>query len=95
MKRIEIITNHAISADMLEELERLELAGSYTYIPKVHGRGSKGTRLGSALWPEENCIYLLFVEDGEVPAVKKAVKNIKARFPNEGTKCYITPVEED
>ena len=93
MKRVEIITNLAISEDILEELEIRGLADSYTFLPCVHGRGNKGTRLGSPLWPEENCIYLLYLEDHAAEAVKEAVRTIKKRFPNEGTKCYISPAE--
>ncbi len=93
MKRVEIITNLSISVDLLEELELRGLANGYTLIPKVHGRGNKGTRLGSPLWPEENCMYLLYLEDDAVTGVKEAIKKIKKKFPNEGTKCFISPVE--
>lgn len=94
MKRIEIITNQSIAEDILDSLEAHGLADCYTLIPHIHGRGSKGTRLGSALWPEENCIYLLFIEDEKALKVKDVIANIKNRFPNEGTKYFITSVDD-
>ena len=90
MKRVEIITNQAIAEDLLESLEAHGVAEHYTIIPHVHGRGKQGTRAATALWPEENCIYLLFIEDQQVQKVRDSVKGIKAKFPNEGTKCFIS-----
>ncbi|MDC7225666.1 MAG: hypothetical protein PQJ61_02750 [Spirochaetales bacterium] len=94
MKRVEIITNQAIAEDILDSLEAHNIAENYTIIPHIHGRGKKGTRLGSPLWPEENCIYILYIDDDNVQIVKDVIKGIKDRFPNEGTKMFISPVEE-
>jgi nitrogen regulatory protein PII len=90
MKRIEIITNQSIEEDLLEMISTPDSSFNYTLIPNVRGRGRQGTREGSALWPERNCLLLLFIEDSQVDKIKEIVNKLKEKFPREGTKLYIS-----
>lgn len=93
MKRVEIISNQAIAEDILDALEAHGLGDHYTLVNHVYGRGKKGSRLGSSLWPEENCYYLLYLEDDQAVQVKSIIAVVKEKFPNEGTKCFLSSVE--
>jgi nitrogen regulatory protein PII len=91
MKRIEIITNRSIQEDILQGLETHIEDFSYTLIPVVHGKGKDNYRLGTSIWPEENCIIIVYLEDDTVPAAEQAVKEVKTKHPGEGIKLFIVP----
>jgi nitrogen regulatory protein PII len=92
MKRIEIITNKSIEEDILQGLETCIKDFSYTIIPVVHGKGKDNYRLGTSIWPEENCIIFTYLEDDTVPAVEQTVNEVKTKHPGEGIKLFIVPV---
>lgn len=94
MKRVEIITNHSIKEDLLELIDLIDPNLEYTLFPAIQGRGKQGTRQGSALWPEQNCLLLLFVDDEIEIKIRDVIMKLKKRFPHEGTKIYISQAEE-
>ena len=92
MKRIEIITNRSVQEDILQGLETHIEDFSYTLIPVVHGKGKDNYRLGTPIWPEENCIIITYLDDDMVPAAEQAVRAVKTKHPGEGIKLFIVPV---
>jgi hypothetical protein len=63
MKRIEIIANRSVQADILEGLGQNIDDFCYTLLPVVHGRGKREYHLGTATWPEENFMLISFLTD--------------------------------
>lgn len=90
MKRVEIVINQALEIDVIEILEELEYGKSFTYFHHVYGRGNEGQREGSAVWPEENNLFLIFMDDNSAESVISEMKKLKERHPTEGTHCYIS-----
>ncbi|GHU90401.1 hypothetical protein AGMMS49940_21240 [Spirochaetia bacterium] len=91
MKRIEIITNRSVQEDILQGLETNIEDFSYTIIPIVHGKGKDNYRLGTSIWPEENCIIITYLDDWTVPDAEQAVMAVKTKHPGEGIKLFIVP----
>jgi nitrogen regulatory protein PII len=91
MKRVEIITNRSVQEDILQGLETRIEDFSYTLIPVVHGKGKDNYRLGTSIWPEENCIIITYLEDDAAPAAEQAVRAVKTKHPGEGIKLFIVP----
>ncbi|GMO24056.1 MAG: hypothetical protein LBG79_04390 [Spirochaetaceae bacterium] len=88
MKRIEIIANCAVEENIMDALRAEDVAKFYTKCPIVYGEGSSGKRMGDAIWPEENFVLIVWCEEDEALKIEQAVKQVKARFPNEGIKIF-------
>jgi hypothetical protein len=88
MIRLEIIANHSIEENILEALHEKEAGTYYTRIPGAFGVGSSGSRMGDAIWPEENFILIIWCEKEEAEAIERAIAPVKERFPDEGIKIF-------
>jgi len=88
MIRLEIIANHSVEENILEALAKAGVGKYYTKYPVIYGVGSSGPRMGDPIWPEENFALVIWCEEDEARAIKRAVEGVKERFPNEGIKVY-------
>jgi len=88
MKRIEIIANRSIEADMFDLFKKKGIAKQYTRIPEVFGVGTSGPRMGDHIWPEENFILIVYCEEEEARAIREAVGELKSFFKDEGIKLF-------
>ncbi|WP_028974180.1 PG0541 family transporter-associated protein [Spirochaeta cellobiosiphila] len=89
MKRLEIIANQAVEEDIISLLEQAGYDESFTYIHPVYGRGKKGRREGSAVWPETNVMFFIYLDKGNEKMILEGIKQIKEKFPEEGIKCWM------
>jgi hypothetical protein len=88
MKRLEIIANKSVQENILQSLEAHIEEFAYTLIPAAHGKGKAGQRMGTAIWPEENCIIISYVSYEQAEAAKALVEELKAQFPREGIAMF-------
>ena len=94
MLRIEVIANHSVEENILEAMKDEGAGKYYTYYSNVHGVGSAGPRMGDAIWPEENFAIVVWCEDEEARAIRRAVSRVKEQFPGEGIKLFGLPETE-
>ena len=92
MKKIEIIANLSVEADVMEMLKKAGVKG-FTKIPVVHGAGNSNPKQGDSVWPEENFMLIIYIAENMVPVLKDKIKELKQNFPKEGIKYYATEVE--
>jgi len=90
MNKIEIVSNQAIEADIIEILERAGYGEAFTYQKSVYGRGGCGRREGSAVWPESNVFFTVFLDNGGSDIIMDDIKKLKMKFPREGIKGWLT-----
>jgi len=88
MIRIEIIANHSVEENILEALKKEDAGKFYTKFPGIFGVGSAGSRMGDAVWPEENFAMVIWCEEEEARAIQRAVASVKEKFPGEGIKLF-------
>ena len=88
MIRFEIIANHSVEENILEALAKEGAGKYYTKYPVIFGVGSAGPRMGDAIWPEENFVLVIWCEEEEADAVRRAVAKVKEKFPGEGIKIF-------
>ena len=88
MRRIEIIANRSVEADVMEALHARDAAKHHTKVPIAHGVGSSGPREGDPVWPEENFVLIVYCEDDEARRIREAVGEVKRLFPHEGVKLF-------
>ena len=89
MKRIEIMANLSVELDIMDILEKSGVKG-FTKIPVVHGAGSSNPKKGDSIWPEENFMLIICIEENMVQSIKDKIVELKRNFPNEGIKYYVT-----
>ena len=88
MKRLEIFANQSIEEDLFEMFQKYKVAKAYTKIPSIYGVGKSGPRNGDHIWPEENFILIIYCKDSEAKKIKKAIKELKTFFTDEGIKLF-------
>ncbi len=89
MRRLEIIANRSVEENIFEALERHGCGQFYTKLPVVLGVGESGPRMGDAIWPEENFMLIIWCKnDEEAEGVYDAVKEVRAKFPEEGMQVF-------
>ena len=88
MIRIEIFANHSVEENILEALAKEGAGKYYTKIPNIYGVGTSGPRMGDAVWPEENFSLVIWCEEEEAQAIRRAVDSVKEKFPDEGIKLF-------
>ena len=88
MIRLEIIANHSVEENILDALAKENAGKFYTKIPSVYGVGKAGPRMGDAIWPEENFSLVIWCEQTEAAAIKRAIDSVKQKFPGEGIKLF-------
>ncbi|MBN1997633.1 hypothetical protein JW935_08785 [candidate division KSB1 bacterium] len=89
MKRVEIISNKAIEEEIIAVLGIVGHKEAFTLLSPVFGRGRKGRREGSAVWPEQNSLFIVHIEDEKIEALQVALKKVKENFSVENLRCYI------
>ena len=89
MKRLEIIVNQSIEADLFEAFRRRGVGKHFTKIPGAMGAGNSDPKMGDHIWPEENVILIIYCEKEEATGIGEAVEETKKHFPDEGLKLFI------
>lgn len=89
LKRVEIIANHSVDSDIMEILQERGLASHFTKIPNVQGQGNAEPKQGDHIWPESNFILIIYCDLEEALRIEEAIREVKARFPNEGIRCFV------
>ena len=88
MIKLEIIANKVLEEDIIDALDNSGYGENFTTVSPVYGRGRHGRREGSAIWPEENIMFIVYIKEAEYAALIDVLKRIKGDFPLEGLRCY-------
>ena len=90
MNRIEIIFNQSIEEDVFLALKDIPEAQFFTLIPTAYGKGYTNPKMGDSIWPEENKVMIIYTKsDKAVKKIKKALKDVRERFVNEGLAYFV------
>ena len=89
MIRAEIFANKSAQDELLSALESVLPDFAYSLIPLAHGRGHSGQKAGTPVWPEENFIVVLYLEDEQEGVVRTMVQLVKQRLRREGIKLFV------
>ena len=88
MIRLEIMANNSVEENIQEAFKEEGVGKHYTKIPSAYGVGSSGPRMGDAIWPEENFVYIIWCKEDEALGIKEAIAKVKKQFPDEGIKLF-------
>ncbi|MFN3648236.1 MAG: PG0541 family transporter-associated protein [Armatimonadota bacterium] len=79
MKLLTIIYDSGIEESLDELLRALEVPG-VTWIRDVPGRGGRGPKMNSPVFPGTNHIALISLPDEEVPRIHRAVRRLQNSY---------------
>lgn len=88
MFRIEVIMDQTIEDILLEKLAALLPGQSYTLLGRAHGLGESGPRRGTAVWPEENSLFLFYMEEENLTILKEILGEIRRAHPQNGLAAF-------
>lgn len=98
MKRIEVILTQAIEEDFVALYEKACRQSfskcKYTKLDNVTGQGNTDPKLGDAIWPQLNVMFVLYVEEKFVPVIANIMKKLHEKFVGEGAAAFISDVKE-
>ncbi len=60
-------------------------------LKQVDGSGYSGFCLGNEVWPEENVMFILFLDDDRLETIKSRLSDIRERFPLLGLAAFEHP----
>jgi hypothetical protein len=92
--RLEIIMSQALEDDFLRELETAIPGGKYTKLSGVHGKGFSVPKLGDAVWPQENTLFILYAAESEEKSITAIVQKLRKEYLGEGVACFKSGAEE-
>ncbi len=88
MLKLEIIANQALEAPLIEIMPEKNSKPCYTMLKQVDGAGYSGICLGNDVWPEENVMFILFIDEPELAIIKQSIDRIRKRFPLLGLSVF-------
>jgi|Deesub1362B_J571_1020462.scaffolds.fasta_scaffold01728_10 nitrogen regulatory protein PII len=94
MKQITVVYNVVLESRVLECLHSCGI-DAYTKYPKAYGIGhSSEPHMGTHIWPGENRVIFSVVDDEKIPDIVQKIRELKQKYPREGLKLIVTPVEQ-
>ncbi len=91
MIKLEIIANQALERPLMAVMPQREGRPCYTMLKQVDGAGYSGYCLGNDVWPEENILFILYLEETEVSTMKERIGELRLRFPLLGLAAFEHP----
>jgi len=82
MKMLTIVCRESLADEVLVLLEGQRITG-YTVLNEVGGSGETGQVSGTHGWKDRNKVFLIALDDDQIPSLVKAVKALLARLIEE------------
>lgn len=89
-KRVEMIFSQAIEEDFVQMFKEQEVAARYTKIERIMGAGYSNPRLGDAIWPQLNVMYIVYCSEDECQKIIEIVEKLRMQYIGEGIACFVS-----
>lgn len=93
LQRLEIIMSQSIEEDFVTAFMKEDTGRMFTKLPVVMGRGVTEPKMGDAVWPQLNCMYIVICTQEQAKVVKSIIKGLHQEYPNEGLACFKSKVK--
>ncbi|MBP5587735.1 MAG: hypothetical protein J6X37_03310 [Treponema sp.] len=91
--RVEIIFSQAVEEDFFDAFREKQVAYYYTKISGVTGAGISNPKLGDAIWPQLNQMFVIYCDKEEAEVIVGIVEELRKSYPTEGIACFISSAE--
>ncbi|AEE15669.1 PG0541 family transporter-associated protein [Treponema brennaborense] len=86
--RLEIIMSQSMEDDFIAAFTKADTGKMFTKIPQAMGQGFSVPKMGDAIWPQLNCIYIVFCTKTQYAEVRKIIHRLRKEYPGEGLACF-------
>ena len=93
-KRVELIFSQAIEEDFVQLFAEKKVAARYTKLNGVMGAGYSNPRLGDAIWPQLNVMYIIHCSEEDCNTIIEIVEQLRLQYIGEGIACFISEATE-
>ncbi len=93
-KRVEIIFSQALEEDFVQLFKEAEVATRYTKLAGVMGAGYSNPRLGDAIWPQLNLMYIIYCNEEDAKKIVEIVEKLRLQYIGEGIACFLSESTE-
>lgn len=93
-KRIEIIFSQAVEEDFVAEFKEQQVGLKYTKLANVMGAGFSNPRLGDAIWPQLNMMYIIYCGEEDCAKIIAIVEKLREKYMGEGIACFVSESTE-
>ena len=84
LQRLEIIMSQSIEEDFVTAFMKEDTGRMFTKLPMVMGRGVTDPKMGDAVWPQLNCMYIVICTKEQAAVVKSIIDRLHQEYPKEG-----------
>ncbi len=91
--RLEIILSQSIEEDFVNAFLSKETGNMFTKLDNVMGRGFSVPKMGDAIWPQLNCMYIVYCTEPEIKVIKDIISALREEYPDEGIACFKSEAE--
>ena len=95
MNRLEIIMDQTIEDIFLEHLYRKLPEAAFSLHRETLGNGASGPRMGTAVWPEENSLFVIYSAQRETDIVRSILREMRDAHPDNGLAAFVIPGAEE
>ena len=93
LQRLEIIMSQSIEEDFVTAFMKEDTGRMFTKLPVVMGRGVTEPKMGDAVWPQLNCMYIVICTKEQAAVVKSIIGRLHQEYPKEGLACFKSKVK--
>lgn len=93
-KRVEIIFSQALAEDFEQLFRENGVAARYTKLAGVMGAGYSNPRLGDAIWPQLNMMYIIYCSEEDSAKIIEIVEQLRLQYIGEGIACFVSESTE-
>ena len=93
-KRVELIFSQAIEEDFAQLFKDNKVACRYTKLNNVMGAGYSNPRLGDAIWPQLNVMYIIYCDEDECKKIVGIAEKLREQYIGEGIACFVSEATE-
>lgn len=93
-KRVELIFSQAIEEDFAQLFKDNKVACRYTKLNNVMGAGYSNPRLGDAIWPQLNVMYIIYCDEDECNKIVGIAEKLREQYIGEGIACFVSEATE-
>lgn len=93
-KRVEIIFSQAVEEDFIAEFTEQQVGLKYTKLANVMGAGFSNPRLGDAIWPQLNMMYIIYCGEEDCAKIIAIVEKLREKYMGEGIACFVSESTE-
>ncbi len=92
--RLELIFSQALEEDFQQEFKEEKVGRRFTKFETVMGAGCSDPKLGDAVWPQLNMMYVIYCDKAEAKKIYAIVRKMRKKFLTEGIACFMSRASE-